>query len=188
MIRDTRELVVACLEPLVRELVDSGIEPATLRSTGLTLNHTTTSPLIFAKIIDSLFYLFSIQNTNNWISSFIRIKFPQRYADKLRRFSSYSVTWQPAFCLQTMLPSLHIKRPMPTRTSMRIKPNILLNLYSHEQNIYKYTQNMQWKTNIKIIHAMFSEKGRGRTKNATNTRPWRVNCLVKFINLEIVHD
>jgi len=36
---------------------------------------------------------------------------------------------------------------------------LLLNLYSHEQNIYKYTQNMQWKTNIKIIYAMFSEKG-----------------------------
>ena len=36
---------------------------------------------------------------------------------------------------------------------------LLLNLYSHEQNIYKYTQIMQWKTNIKIIYAMFSEKG-----------------------------
>ena len=31
----------------------------------------------------------------------------------------------------------------------------LLNLYSHEQNI----QIMQWETNIKIIYAMFSEKG-----------------------------
>ena len=38
--RDTRALV-ACPELLVRKLVESGIEPATLRSTGRNLNHTT---------------------------------------------------------------------------------------------------------------------------------------------------
>jgi len=36
---------------------------------------------------------------------------------------------------------------------------IIIKSFSHEQNIYKYTQIMQWKTNIKIIYAMFSEKG-----------------------------
>ena len=38
--KDTRALV-ACPELLVRKLVESGIEPATLRSTGRNLNHTT---------------------------------------------------------------------------------------------------------------------------------------------------
>ena len=44
--RDTRALV-ACPELLVRKLVDSGIEPATLRSTGRNLNHTTTCPQVY---------------------------------------------------------------------------------------------------------------------------------------------
>ena len=41
--RDTSALV-ACPELLVRKLVDSGIEPATLRSTSRNLNHTTNCP------------------------------------------------------------------------------------------------------------------------------------------------
>ena len=46
MNRDTRALV-ACPELLVRKLVELGIEPATLRTTGRNLNHTTNCPPSF---------------------------------------------------------------------------------------------------------------------------------------------
>ena len=51
--RDTGALV-ACPEPLVRKLVEAGIEPATLRSTGRNLNHTTNCPLKIYKIQSSV--------------------------------------------------------------------------------------------------------------------------------------
>ena len=43
--KDTGTLV-ACPELLARKLVESGIKPATLQSTGRNLNHTTNCPLI----------------------------------------------------------------------------------------------------------------------------------------------
>ena len=51
------------------------------------------------------------------------------------------------------------RRYVVIKNKIRVLLFFIKNLYSHEQNIYKYTQIMQWKTNIKIIYAMFSEKG-----------------------------
>ena len=55
--RDTRALL-ACPELSLRNLVESGIEPATLRSTGRNFNHTTNCPPIFIDYLRVSVYLF----------------------------------------------------------------------------------------------------------------------------------
>ena len=62
---------------------------------------------------------------------------------------------------------------------------ILLKIFIHMNKTYtNYAMENKYKNHLCNVQW----EGRGRTKNATNTRPWRVNCLVKFRNLEIIHD
>ena len=59
--RDVRALV-ASPDPLVRKLVDSGIESATLQSTGRTLDHTTTGFINYIPTAAYLLLYISLEN------------------------------------------------------------------------------------------------------------------------------